>query len=472
MAEEPLFFRDEAEMGDVVAAARQIIDQTRLSREERARVLKVTEDRIQQLTGNFIEYDSIIAHHEEYRKKIHRARVRLLKGECTADGATELLGALRDERDGIQKKYSGLVGILEVQMKNIETGIASLEAREALLKQQRDQYHSSLHMEVKWIAEGELKEIAGLRESLKKKYSSLFEDRSLILSKKDDLAESVFLLEEVIGKKIQRSVSAEEARGLELNYLARFDIRMNTFPVKLFSPLEGMTFPISKWTTHYRYDSGSNAGDDKKSIHNTRIMPLNAGSVYIFQQKDLRFFKKSHKKIVVEARSLGSLTDYADLGFDTVPVTISSLMASLRPVIHQAETGDYFHVIGIASPTGWDERVISWVTAEGFGGSYVSRHVAVCLIDSGSNQVYYNPNDLRIISYVDYFRTEFEKERVEKQKKIIRDEFSTVDYLEFEKVFEKTHEDRFIIRKAFMELEQEKAGRQKFVEGVGMVFMR
>jgi len=87
-------------------------------------------------------------------------------------------------------------------------------------------------------------------------------------------------------------------------------------------------------------------------------------------------------------------------------------------------------------------------------------------------EIYYNQNDLRILSYIDYFRHEFDKERVEKLKKIIRADFDAVEYLEFEKMFEKTKEDRFIIQLAFYELEREKVGRIKFVEGVGMVFMR
>ena len=81
-------------------------------------------------------------------------------------------------------------------------------------------------------------------------------------------------------------------------------------------------------------------------------------------------------------------------------------------------------------------------------------------------------NDNRILSYIDYFRHEFDRERVDKIKTVIRADFDSVEYLEFEKMFEKTKEDRFIIQLAFYELEREKAGRIKFVEGVGMVFMR
>ena len=474
MADEPLFFKDEGEMGDVFKTAQQIIEQTRQSREERARITTITEDRVKQLTGKFFEYDTLNAQNNDYRKKIHQLRVKLLKGELTADDAKKALDALANERQGLQKRYADLVGLLDVQMKNIDSEITSLDAREAALIRQRDQYHSSLHMEVKWIAEGELKEITGLKENLKKKYQSLAEEKSLIFIKKDELAESFSLVEDVIGKKTRRYVSAEDARAYELNFLARFDIKMHSFPVKIFSPLESMTYTMTEWKHHYHYDSGLDGGADKKTAKDAAniVLPLNAGSVYIIEQKDLGFFGKSHKSIIVEARSCGNLGDYADLGFDTRPLSMPAVMDFLRTVIQHAEAGDYYHALGIASPTGWDDSVIRWVTGDGSGTSYLSRNVAVCLIDSGSGETYYNQNDIRIISYVDYFRTEFDKERVEKQKGIIRAEFDSVEYLEFEKIFEKTKEDRFIILKSFYELEREKAGKIKFIEGVGMVFMR
>ena len=69
MADEPLFFRDEGEMGDIFKTAQQIIEQTRLSREERARVTTITEDRIAQLTGNFVEYDALNEQHANTGKK-------------------------------------------------------------------------------------------------------------------------------------------------------------------------------------------------------------------------------------------------------------------------------------------------------------------------------------------------------------------------------------------------------------------
>lgn len=498
MAKEPLFFKDEGAMGDVFEVAKQIIEQTRLSRDERSHVATITEDRLKQLTGKFIEYDTINAQNNEYRIRIHQLRVKLLKGELTPEEAKKALDVLAGEREELQKKYAGLVELLDGQMKNIDTEVETLNTREANLTRQRDQYHSALHMEVKWLAEGELKEIAGLRESLKKRRDSLVEEKTLIFNKKAELAESFSLVEDVIGQKRSRYVAAEDARASELDFLARFDMKMNAFPVKIFSPNEGMTHTLTSWENHYHYDSGTGAGAGTKVAPGTdmRTMPLNVGSVYAIEKKGFGLhvekgirekgedigdsyyppgsivysvgFGKGNKKVVAEAFSYCNIRDYADLGFDTRPVTLPTLMGILQPIIKAAEAGDYYHMLGIASPTGWDEGVIAWVT----GAAYASRNVAICLIDSVLGELYYNKNDNRILSYIDYFRHEFDRERVNKIKTVIRADFDSVEYLEFEKMFEKTKEERFIIQLAFYELEREKVGRIKFVEGVGMVFMR
>ena len=82
-----------------------------------------------------------------------------------------------------------------------------------------------------------------------------------------------------------------------------------------------------------------------------------------------------------------NISDYTDLGFDTRAVTLPELMGILRPFIQQAGAGDYYHVIGIASPTGWDDGVIRWVKGDGSANSYLSRNVAVCLIDSVNGEI-------------------------------------------------------------------------------------
>jgi len=50
-------------------------------------------------------------------------------------------------------------------------------------------------------------------------------------------------------------------------------------------------------------------------------------------------------------------------------------------VIDNAEKGKYFHVVSIASPTGWDERIKAYIKSEDFARNYVSRFISLCLVD-------------------------------------------------------------------------------------------
>ena len=535
MAKEPLFFKDTGEMGDVFLAATKVIEQARFSREERVRVVKISEERINQLTGKFIEYDTVNAQNTEYQNQVGQVRVKLLKGELTGDDARSALNALAGDREELRKKYGDLAGLLDTQMNTIDLELKTLGNQELALTRERDKYHSALHPEVKWIAEAELKEIARLIGMLTKRRQSLADEKSLITIRKDELAESLAPVEpptlvkpispvetnepvepptlvepippvetdepvepptpvepispvetgglvessppvdDVISSMTKRYVRVDDARIHELTFIARFDTKMNAYPVKCFSPREEKTYTVTEWKNHYHYDSvtADNASRAATTGTDNQDIPQNVGSVYAIDKKEFIYFGKRKKTLVIDAFSFCNTGDYAELGYDTRMVTLSALMSVLIPIIQRAEDEDYFHVLGITSPTGWDNRVIAWVKGEDPANSYMSRNVAVCLVDAGSGEVYYNPTDLRILSYIDYFRPEFDIERVEKMKNMIRVEFATAEYLEFEKIAKKTGEDRFIIEKAFYALEREKLGRVKFITGgAGLVFMR
>ncbi|MEI6842345.1 MAG: hypothetical protein WCK53_13845, partial [Methanomicrobiales archaeon] len=191
MAKEPLFFKDTGEMGDVFLAATKVIEQARFSREERVRVVKISEERINQLTGKFIEYDAVNAQNTEYQNQVGQVRVKLLKGELTGDDARSALNALAGDREELRKKYGDLAGLLDTQMNTIDLELKTLGNQELALTRERDKYHSALHPEVKWIAEAELKEIARLTGMLTKRRQSLADEKSLINIRKDELAESL-----------------------------------------------------------------------------------------------------------------------------------------------------------------------------------------------------------------------------------------------------------------------------------------
>jgi hypothetical protein len=463
-------------MGDVLSVARRIVEETRKSREERARILAATQQRIQELTTSFLRYDAITEKSNALKEKIYRLRKQILKKELAQEEAKKGIGGLSKEADGIKKEYADLIGAVDTQIKNIDTELENLTAREKEIDRQRAQYRSALHMEVMWIAEGEIREIADLREALKKKRISLLQDRSYLDLHRDEPAGLLNQLEDMVAGTVDRFIMAEEARLYELNYLSRFDTKMNRFPVRIFSPLESTTYTVTKWDEHYRYDSGAQPapreGTSSPASPPGQMMPVNAGSVYVIAPREHKYFGKRVKKVVVEAFSFCSPDEYSQIGFDTRPLTMTKLLPHLTPFIQKAESEGYFHVLGIASPTGWDERVISAIKADGSGTAYLSRNLAVCLIDSTTGEAQYNPSDRRVLSFVDYFRPEFDEEKLARVKKAIHESLGASDNVQMEDVVKQTGVDRDIIQKAFYDLQNEGSGRVRFAEGVGLVLLK
>lgn len=81
---------------------------------------------------------------------------------------------------------------------------------------------------------------------------------------------------------------------------------------------------------------------------------------------------------------------------------------------HGISMGKYFHVMVIASPTGWDDKVVREISSREFARNYVSRFVSLCLVDSITGDVYYNPADERVARFIEFFKPQFDRERLRK----------------------------------------------------------
>ncbi len=238
---------------------------------------------------------------------------------------------------------------------------------------------------------------------------------------------------------------------------------MHGFPLDIHSPIENKTYKIRSWEgdSHVRLSEGD-AGEDA-------AMPINVHSLYTIEEKKHRFFGEKMKKVVIEAVSFNHLEGLAKYEFDVRRMSLAEFLSLITRFIDRAELGEYLHVIGIASPTGFDERVVNEVRSTEFARSYVSRYVSVCLVDSVTGEVYFNPADERIAKFVDFFKPEFGHEMVAKVKKYILEEFKIKDYVVLDDVVKETGEERGIVLKAFYDLEAEGKGRVRYIKDVGLV---
>ena len=126
-------------------------------------------------------------------------------------------------------------------------------------------------------------------------------------------------------------------------------LKMNHFPLKCYSPLERKNYEVWSW----KADEHSGLFERTQSD-----MPWNMHSIYTVQENKYGLFGEKIKKIVHRSCLFKSLNEFERFGFDSRPANQSEFLDLVTRVIDKAEIGKYLHIIGVASPTGWDEKML------------------------------------------------------------------------------------------------------------------
>jgi len=163
-------------------------------------------------------------------------------------------------------------------------------------------------------------------------------------------------------------------------------------------------------------------------------------------------------------------------GFDTKSVTLSELLSVLTRYIDRAEIGNYFHVLGIASVTGFDKKVLEHINSYDFHKNFVSRYASLCLADLETGAVFYNESDERIKAYIDLFKPVFDEEKVRAIKEYVVGRLELKDFAVLDRVVEEAtdggEEGKRLAKKAFYDLEKEGMGKVKYDKEFGVVVER
>lgn len=448
-----------------------VMDRVRESEQKRGEIIRDAQMKIVELENKLKNYESLEAENLSLKDKFSQLDAKLVRKEIENEAAQKILSSLESDKNRLEQRYSELGGLLDNQLRSIEDKRNELDTKAAELERERQQYKAKTQEENQRIVENELEKIASLKNELQNKENTLLAEKREVELKKNEIAEKLNQITEVIEGKPIRFVARDDAKLYELNYIARFDTKMHGFPLKLYNPLEKKNYTITSWDSHYRFDSREEVfhGENINYAEIEAKNPLNSRSVYLVEEKRFKLFGDKIKRMAIEAVSYNHLKDYADYGFDTNRATLSEFLMLLSKSINNAEIGKYLHVIGIASPTGWDERVVQEIKSKEFAHNYVSRYVSVALVDSVTGEVYYNPTDDRIANFIDFFKPEFDREKVERVKKHVLEKFRLKDYAVFSDVLEETGEERAIVNKAFYDLEKEGKGRTRYIKEVGLV---
>jgi hypothetical protein len=245
-----------------------------------------------------------------------------------------------------------------------------------------------------------------------------------------------------------------------MNFLARFDTKMQAYPLKFYSPIERKEFVIRSWP------EGAHVSI---SDQNSPDSPWNVQDRYVVSEKKHGMFGEKVNKIIIEAITLNHLDEFDKYKFDSRSANLADFLNTVNRIIDKAEVGKYLHIIGIASPTGWDEKVQSEVKSTTFAHNYMSRFVSFCLIDSVTGEMIFNPADERIAKYIEYFIPEFNREKIEKVRQYIMRRLAVKDYVVLDEAVNETKEPKAAVNKVFYDLHHEGKGKIKYIKEVGLV---
>jgi len=411
--------------------------------------------------------------------KISQLEWERLQGKQEKDTLNEKINDIESEKNRLLKSYSEIESRWDERYKELEKIRNELNTEQDTLNSLKENYKQDLKEENQRKIEEELKKIEEMKSALTKKEYDLQTEKELMKNEGAKINEKIECLKKLEEGIVERYVMSGDAKIYELNYIGRFNEKMYSFPLNIYDPIDKKEHTVNSWNKHEKFTQEMEIYEKFKTkmsyneIFNT--IPLGTTSVYKITKKKFVFFGEEKTKVVIEAATLNHWNNYCEIGFDTNPATLSELTSVLMSRIDRAELGNYFHVIGISSPTGWSKKVLEYVESDEFHKNFTDRHVSICLIDPETGEIFYNRTDKRLAQFEELFKPEFDSEKVEKCKKVIKEDLIIDEFVTVNEIAEKNADKNFdkrIVKKAMYELEKEGVGNIKFVEGVGFGFKK
>lgn len=447
--------------------------------EEREKIIKELNQSLSNLEERLKEGEGVKAEKEKLEETLRRLEREIVSKETEKEALTSKLNEFEDDKRDAWTRYEKLENTWTESIAEIERRKRALDAQERELKKAAEKQQAELKDTARQAFEDELKNINTLREELAKKEEELKSERAGLEYERREVEERLGTIKDILeGGEVKRFVTSDVAMIHELNYIGRFDIKMIKLPRTIYDPIEGKERRINAWSYHHKFDDATKILSTVKMNYEEvmKKLPLNLRSRYVVAEKKYKLFGKEEMKVIVEASVLGHLLDYAENGFDTRSVTLSELLSVLTKHIDSAELGNYFHVLGIGSVTGFDKKVFEHVNSGDFHKNFVSRYVSLCLVDLETGEVFYNESDERIKTYIDLFKPMFDEEKVRAIKEYVvgrleLKEFAVLDIV-VEEATDGGEEGRRLAKKVFYDLEKEGMGEVKYDKEFGLVIAK
>ena len=334
--------------------------------------------------------------------KLNSLSEKALSREAEAKALEEELTRLKREYEDIRNKYFEYLKMWEEKSKGLE------ELKSRLIEKEKQLEEMALKEKELTAAREALEaEVLRLRNTVSeyearvKEYERYKEELQLELRAVED---KVNTLEKGLRGELKgHLVTAEEAAMLELIFIEKLRSKLREVPIAIKAPWGEVV--INRWS-YERVQA--------ESVEQSAVIPRNMSIV--FGHRSRGFLGLGEERVVeVIGVYLSHIDTLKKQGFDSQPATLGELLSILRNSLNSGEGGNRYTLIGIASPTGWDEPVTKYVAGESY--SLVFSNAVVILVDLIENKAIYPEKLASTMPSIDkYARLFIPEVRVEEEK--------------------------------------------------------
>ena len=269
------------------------------------------------------------------------------------------------------------------------------------------------------------------------------------------------------------TVTAATARLFELDYLGRFETSMQEADT-IDLPDESFSIPDGYWEGRCRR---RNERDQMAALLETTgddvtAHPINPTARYAIT--DSKYFGlTSETRMVIEATVYSHLKQHASEGIDATPAGVDDLVAIVGEAVDEAANRSAPSLLGIASPTGWTDRVVGYVQDDELSRTHYGSTVSVCLIDLQRGDLIYDTTDSVVADNADLFGRAVQADAIANCVDTLRSQYLEGlgrETLLLTAATAETGYDRHVVRQAFSRLEADDEGEVFSINEDGIAF--
>ena len=464
----------------MVEAIEEAVEAVAEATEERERVREAVRSELQELESSL--ESGFERQRKEFETGLHRVEQQV---------ASETVDA-----ETIQTELDDLDGIDATAISELNSAIDRTHQLEADLDEKIDELERTRERaseagsdrareEATEVVQAELERLSEQRDQLRTEIDRLQHEREEIEHARDRLSERQQTLEERL-EQVETSVDAEDDTGLDgtdvvtsttarlfqMDYLGRFDTTMHELS-ELSLPDDVVEISDGYWDDRSERRTEAPRMVDLLEEHdggNIETYPTNSSTRY--EVTESAYLGISDRlQLIVEARVFSHLEAHAVNGFDAAPADLDDLLGIVNDVVHEVDQKEVPYLLGIASPTGWTDRVEKQVQDDELARTRYSRQLSVCLVDLRDGELIYDRSDSLIQDNIHLFERAVGAERVDDCVATVRSEYGGQigrETVLLEEIVDEKEFDRHIVKRAFDRLEDSNEGEQFYVDEDGL----